>query len=472
MERKPPPRHPVSCVHQGNTCKGSYASLVLAFSILLAIVLPTQAADGRTIKAHPDIQKRVALVMGNETYPGAPLMNPANDASDLAAALRKLGFDVTEQINVTQKEMNRAIAQFGEKLNANTVALFFFAGHGIQVKGKNYLLPIDAQIAHESSVRAETVDVDTVLDQFSVSPLSMVILDACRNNPFERKLRSKGGGLAQIDAPKGTLIAYATSPGKVAPDGTGRNSIYTAELLKAINEQGLNVEGVFKRVRANVTLSTGDAQTPWEASSLVGDFYFKGGAQFASIATAQIESNLASAELAYWDSVKDSPNSGDLTGYLNLYPNGKFADLARNRLKTTEATSLSPLASVSSPIVVSSEWRGARLKIGFVNSQRILNETPDALAAKKQIERDFSARDQELQRMAKQGEDEHFKNRQKEFKDDLSARQKKEMATIFEKVNLVIKQIAEAQGYDIIFQEAVYADPRIDITDSVLHNLK
>lgn len=148
-----------------------------------------------------------------------------DDARDMAAALRNIGFDVIERNDVTQKEMNRAIAQFGAKLTSDTVALFFYAGHGIQVKGKNYLIPIDAQIESENAVRAETVDVDTVRDQLTASSLNIVVLDACRNNPFERRFRAMGGGLALMDAPKGTLIAYATSPGKVASDGEESGSI-------------------------------------------------------------------------------------------------------------------------------------------------------------------------------------------------------------------------------------------------------
>ena len=239
----------------------------------------SHAADDRNlgVQSGTAVEKRIALVIGNSSYPGAPLKNPVNDAKDMAAALRKLGFEVINKTDATQKEMNLAIAQFGDKLRADTVALFFFAGHGMQVKGKNYIIPIDAQITSESTVRAMTVDVDTVMDQLASSPMNIVILDACRNNPFERRFRSVGGGLAQMDAPKGSLIAYATAPGKVAQDGEGRNGLYTQELLKHIQTPGLPLEAVFKRVRNGVMQGSGDAQTPWEASSLTGDFYFRHG---------------------------------------------------------------------------------------------------------------------------------------------------------------------------------------------------
>lgn len=220
-------------------------------------------------------EQRVALVIGNASYKDSPLMNPVNDARDMANMLRRSGFEVVEQINATQKEMNRAIARFGELLRKDSVALFYYAGHGMQVKGKNFLIPVDAQIATENSVRGESVDLDGLLDQLAVSELNVVILDACRNNPFERRWRAMGGaGLAQMEAPKGTLIAYATAPGKTAADGDGRNGLFTGELLKQMQKPGLTIEQVFKGVRREVTRTTQDNQTPWESSSLTGDFYF------------------------------------------------------------------------------------------------------------------------------------------------------------------------------------------------------
>jgi uncharacterized caspase-like protein len=159
------------------------------------------------------VERRIALVIGNAKYKEAPLGNPVNDANDMEAALKRSGFKVIKAIDATQKQMNRAIAEFGELLTHDSVALFYYAGHGLQVRGKNYLIPIDAEIKSESMVRVESVDVDGVLDQLSNSELNVVILDACRNNPFERRAsRSLGAaGLAQMEAPKGSLIAYSTS---------------------------------------------------------------------------------------------------------------------------------------------------------------------------------------------------------------------------------------------------------------------
>jgi uncharacterized caspase-like protein len=238
--------------------------------------------------------------------------------------------------NLGQRDMTRLVARFGERLAGHDVGMFFFAGHGIQVRGKNYLIPVDAQIGSENSVRAEAVDVDAVLDQLSASPLNLVILDACRNNPFERRFRSVGGGLAQMEAPKGTLIAYATAPGKVAQDGDGANSTYTTALLKVLAEPGLAVESVFKRVRSEVSRMTGDAQIPWEASSLTGDFYFVGANPPPAPAAAA--GGDSEAELLFWQSVKDSTDRGDYEAYLRQFPNGRFAEIARNRLNRMKST--------------------------------------------------------------------------------------------------------------------------------------
>lgn len=312
--------------------------LVVALSALLPAGFAHAAGAARNIAV---AEKRVALVIGNAHYKDAPLRNPVNDAHDMAAALRAIGFDVIERTDATQKEMNRAIVQFGERLTADTVALFYYAGHGMQVRGKNFLIPVDAQIASEAAIRAETVDVDAVLDQLGASPLNIVILDACRNSPFERRFRGAGGGLAQMDAPKGSLIAYATAPGKTAADGDGRNGLYTQELLKLIRTPGLPIEAVFKRVRGNVARATADNQIPWESSSLTGDFFFirtaaPGIAAATAAPAAAAAPDPAAIELAYWESIKDSRNREDFRAYLAKYANGNFAALARNRLHDIE----------------------------------------------------------------------------------------------------------------------------------------
>jgi uncharacterized caspase-like protein len=240
--------------------------LMLARAIIGAILLCGLPANA---------EQRVALVIGNSAYPTARLRNPVNDARAMAAKLKALGFDVMLRTDSNLREMTRSFSQFGQKLVPGSVGLFYYAGHGMQVRGKNFLIPIDAEIETEGSVSSEAVDVDQLLNQLGPARLSMVILDACRNNPFERRYRSVSGGLAQIDAPTGTLLAYATAPGKVASDGSGSNGLYTEALLKALGMPGLKVEDVFKQVRINVVKASDGQQTPWESSSLTGEFFFR-----------------------------------------------------------------------------------------------------------------------------------------------------------------------------------------------------
>jgi uncharacterized caspase-like protein len=242
----------------------------LLLAVAMAVTGPGFAQPGTA-------ESKVALVIGNAAYPSAQLRNPANDAKAMAGKLRALGFAVDLRTDVGLREMTRAISQFGRLLKPGSVGLFYFAGHGVQVRGKNFLIPVDAEIDTEAAVRSEAVDVDQVLEQLGPARLSMVILDACRNNPFERRFRAigGGGGLAQIDAPTGSLLAYATAPGKVAADGNGPHGLYTAELLTAMDVPGLKIEDVFKQVRINVLKASNNQQTPWEASSLTGEFYFR-----------------------------------------------------------------------------------------------------------------------------------------------------------------------------------------------------
>src|SRR5882724_7845791 len=254
--------------------------------------------------------KRIALVIGNGAYTSAPpLKNPPNDARDMTAALKTLGFDVTSGINVSQKDMKRLIREFGLKLKNGGSGLFYYAGHGVQSKGRNYLIPIDANIQSEAEVEDSGVDASLVLNFMddAQNGLNVVILDACRNNPFARSFRSASDGLAQVDAPTGTLIAYATAPGRVASDGTGQNGLYTSELLKQMLVPGLSITDMFMRVRAEVMKQTGSKQVPWEASSLVGMFYFGVPAKNSSPTTAANETKFdpVAIELSYWESIKN-----------------------------------------------------------------------------------------------------------------------------------------------------------------------
>ena len=226
-------------------------------------------------------ERRVALVIGNSAYKAAPLKNPVNDARDIAASLKALGFEVTLLPDATHKQMEAAVREFGLSLRQGGVGLFYYAGHGIQVGGENYLVPVDAVIQTESDVKFGSLNAGLVLGKMedAGNALNIVILDACRNNPFARSFRSAEAGLAKMDAPTGSIIAYATAPGSVASDGVGKNGVYTRHLLETMRTPGLSITDVFMRVRMGVVADTAKKQVPWESSSLTGYFYLTGGPQ-------------------------------------------------------------------------------------------------------------------------------------------------------------------------------------------------
>jgi hypothetical protein len=237
-------------------------------------------------------ESRVALVIGNGAYDSLPrLNNPANDATLIARTLRGLKFDVIEHLEADERTMTRAIQDFGrriEKAGPDTVSLFYFAGHGLQVNGLNYLLPTKAQIRRQNDVEIEAVDLGLVLRQMedAGSRVNIVILDACRNNPLSTGQRSMTRGLALVNAPQGSLVAFSTAPGGVSVDGDGRNSPYTQALAKAMVQPGFAAEQVFREVRVKVLEATARQQVPWESSSLTGAFYFNPALSSASDSSA------------------------------------------------------------------------------------------------------------------------------------------------------------------------------------------
>jgi hypothetical protein len=223
--------------------------------------------------------KRIALVIGNGKYLNSmELSNPVNDARAMKKALQEVGFDVYEYEDLNQSQMKMAIDKFGGLLKQYSIGLFFYAGHGIQSKGANYLIPVDANLQSEQQVEYDCVQADRVLGLMEAagSTINIVILDACRNNPFERSWsRSVNGtGLAFMNAPTGSLIAYATSPGRTASDGSGSNGLYTSALLANIKTPGINILQMFQKVRQTVAAKSGKQQIPWESTSLTADFFF------------------------------------------------------------------------------------------------------------------------------------------------------------------------------------------------------
>jgi Caspase domain len=259
---------------------GRHAALA---AVLLSTVVPA-ALQGQA-------ERRVALIIGNGAYEHVgPLRNPVNDARAMAQTLSRMGFEVLLRENRNEDEVKQDIREWGRRLDQNSVALFYYSGHGIQVKGENYVVPIDAQIASEEEVEYSAVNMGFVTAQMerARSRVNIVFLDACRNNPFARSFRSANQGLAMVNAPAGTFIAYATAPGDVASDGTAAagNGLYTQQLLRYLNTPGMPIEQMHKQVRIAVSAASNGDQVPWESSSIMGDFFFAGNGTQGTVQTA------------------------------------------------------------------------------------------------------------------------------------------------------------------------------------------
>jgi uncharacterized caspase-like protein len=286
-------------------------------------------------------EQRIALVIGNGAYTNQPLSNPPNDAALIAETLRGVGFEVDEVINADGRSIKRAVHSFSKALSQageDAVGFVYYAGHGIQADGENYMIPVDAKIEDAIDVRFEGFPASTLLSALNNAGnrLNIVVMDACRNNPYKAATRSGGTGLARMDAPAGTLIAYSTAPGKVAADGRGRNSPYTRALARSIQTPGARVEDVFKTVRVAVMERTNDAQVPWESSSLTGDFFFLQDKPAPAAAAAAPEPAQQApdhtVELTFWNTIKDSQDAGLFEAYLQQYPSGLFVTLAQAKI--------------------------------------------------------------------------------------------------------------------------------------------
>lgn len=276
---------------------------------------------------------RTALVIGNSRYKDAPLKNPANDAGAIGDHLKKLGFNVISQLDGGKAAMENAIRSYGELLaKSKGVGLFYFAGHGLQVSWRNFLVPVDANLDRVDDIPRQTVDLAALLGGIGKAgnPMNIVILDACRDNPFGGDLKS-GKGLSQMDAPIGTLLAYATAPGNVASDGSGSNGLYTENLLREIRTPEAKIEDVFKRVRLAVRRASQGQQVPWESTSLEDDFYFLPPANLKKLSEEELARQFAE-ESAVWEKAGQANQIAAVEDYLKRYPSGHFSELAQVRL--------------------------------------------------------------------------------------------------------------------------------------------
>ena len=324
--------------------------LIRSLLVFLAI-LALSAGDARA-------ERRIALVIGNSAYASAAtLRNPRNDASDMADALRKVGFEVAIGFDLDQQKFAQAIERFARALDGADVALFYYAGHGLQMNERNFLVSVDAKLQNEFLLTSETIDLEAIVRLMeSKSPVNLVFLDACRNNPLAEGLRQSlaatkrsaalGRGLARIE-PTGrdTLIAFAAAPGQVAIDGQGRNSPFTSSLLQHIDKPGLEVSVMLKQVAADVRRDTQNAQRPQQLSDMARVFYFARAEAAAAPAPAPVPAAPAvsnedrTVDVAFWNSVQAANDCEAVRAYMRRFPSGTFIDLAKiseQKLCTTD----------------------------------------------------------------------------------------------------------------------------------------
>lgn len=294
--------------------------------------------------------KRVALVIGNSAYKNtSKLTNPVNDADDLSAALKGFGFEVISLKNGTRRQMNEKLAEFSQKIDGASAALVYYAGHGAQIRGANYLMPVDASVDTEAAIIDESISLNRVLEELEGgrNRVNIVMLDACRDNPITGKFRSAQRGLSAPNfTPKGTVIVYATDPGNTAADGDGRNGTFTAGLLKAFKGKDLSLDGVLTVASEEVEKQSNRKQTPYVngPKTVQKNFHFR--------VTVSPSPQMLDSE--YWTSVKDSKDVADFEAYLAEYPQGQFKRLAENRVKALKVALLpapQPVAPTPAPVI-------------------------------------------------------------------------------------------------------------------------
>ena len=275
-------------------------------------------------------EQRVALVIGNGAYRSVPeLRNSRNDADDISEQLKRLGFAVIDGRDLDRSAMQTALGRFAQRLRGADAGLVYYSGHGLQINGQNFLVPVDLKMDSGAFTPFEMVKVDDVVEALSYTDgVRLLVLDACRDNPFANSLAQNKGsrgagatrGLAKIERSQGMLIAYSTQPNAVAADGNGRNSPFTAALVREMQVPGLEVATVFRRVAVNVNRETGGEQTPELSVSLLGDFYL----------------NPQESDVSAWQKLGPSANAAGLKAFISRFPTSVMVDAARARLEAIE----------------------------------------------------------------------------------------------------------------------------------------
>ncbi|WP_395020726.1 SUMF1/EgtB/PvdO family nonheme iron enzyme [Dongia sp.] len=332
-------------------------------------------------------EPRIALIIANGSYKGdiGPLRNPVADGKLVGEALKKVGFTLNLVTDGDQRAMKQALNDFGEalaKAGSSATGLFYYAGHGLQVDGQNYLIPVGAKIKREGDVDLEALNAEAVLKQltFSGAKVQIVILDACRNNPLTRSFRSAETGLVKIDAPIGSFVAYSTAPGSVAVDGQGANSPFATALAAEVQKPGASIEEMFRNVRAKVIAETDSQQVPWDSSSLTAPFYFS--KDFSAAGSS------AAVEQAFWQSIQNSSDPADFEAYLKKFPKGAFVDLANNRVKALKEGAAAASAQAAQPATQSQPTQTAALTQPAGGSKSVAVTPPPANMKPGQVFRD------------------------------------------------------------------------------------
>ncbi len=338
-------------------------------------------------------ERRVALVIGNSGYANvAELKNPYNDAKGMSDKLTDLGFDVVTGLDLSLRDMRQTVREFIKKLDNADLALFFYAGHGIQVNGENYLVPVDAELSTHLDLDFEALPANLVLNAMEQSTkVNLVFLDACRNNPFTENLarsmgtRSSavGRGLAKIGSGVGSLVSFATQPGNVALDGDGENSPFTTALIKHLGTPGQDITRDLVMVRRDVLEATKGQQVPWDNSSLTGEVILK---QLEMVQPDEPEKPAINPqiELAYWDSIKSGESIAYFETYLTRYPEGQFADIAKIRIDELKSRSEAEAARNAKPDT-SAEiafWQSIQNATRPEMYETYLEQYPDGIYAK------------------------------------------------------------------------------------------
>ncbi len=304
-----------------------YRNIFLLFFVLSFFLMSNSAQAA---------EKRVALVIGNSNYSGSPLKNPVNDASDIAESLEKLGFSVSVELDQSNEEIQERLQIFAQRLKEADVGFFYYAGHGVQADGTNYLIPVNANMTDEDDIIKKAISLSDILRKMEQAGngINIVVLDACRNNPLSKHIGTKNEqGLAVIKAPSASFIAYATAPGSIAADGSGNNGLYTQYILKNIDIPNQTIEQLFKKVRVAVVHDSSGEQVPWENSSLLGEFSFVELSESDKALSSGRYYSADQFELDYWRAIQKDPSRELYEAYLKKFPQGDFRLAAQGKLK-------------------------------------------------------------------------------------------------------------------------------------------